>query len=353
MPDYRLGRLNGRWVVTWWQDGRRRRYRLDAAGEGDAKRQAIDVIRRERAAPQGDTVATLWEAYRKEKEGRRVAAAMGHEWKAIGPHFGHLRPDQVTVETCREYVAKRRRQSPKGRTGKIHDGTIWTELGHLRTVFTWAHKRRLIAFAPPVERPPKPAPKDRWLTAGEIERLYATPMAPHIALAIRVMLSTAARVGAVLELRWDRVDFEGGIVDLRASDIGPRKGRAVVPMNDGLRAALSAARAIALSDYVVEWAGEPVRSIKTGFNAAMKAAGLAGVSPHVLRHTAAVHLVANGVPMARVSQLLGHSNTALTERVYARFAPDHLRDEVAILDFTKGPSGSLNLKEVRKKDASV
>ncbi len=328
MPDYRLGRLNGRWTVSWWPEpGKRRRYRLAGPTEADAKRQALDLIRRERDAPPGSTIEALWSAYRKEKEGRRVATAMLHEWKAVGPQFGHLRPDQVTIDTCRAYIKLRRK-------AKKHDGTIWTELGHLRTVFTWAHKRRLIDHAPAVERPQKPAPKDRWLTRTEIEQLLAVPMAHHIRLAIVLMLATAARVGAILELRWERVDFERGQIDLRTSDIGPRKGRAIVAMNDWARAALTSARPAAQSDYVVEWAGGPVQSIKTGFYAAVKLAGLKGVSPHVLRHTAAVTLAAAGVPMAKISQYLGHTSVAVTERVYARFAPDHLREEAAILDFT-------------------
>ena len=90
-----------------------------------------------------------------------------------------------------------------------------------------------------------------------------------------------------------------------------------------------------MTDYVIEWAGEPVKRLRTGFNKAVKDAGLKGVSPHVLRHTAAVHLAAAGVPMARISQYLGHSSIAVTERVYARFAPDHLREEAEILDFTR------------------
>src|SRR5580765_8289773 len=104
MPDYRLGRLNGRFVVSWWEDGRRRRYRLDATTQGQAQSEAIDLIRRKRDAPNGSTVAELWEAYRKDKDGRRVAVAMRHEWKAVGPHFGHLRPDQVTTDLCRDYT---------------------------------------------------------------------------------------------------------------------------------------------------------------------------------------------------------------------------------------------------------
>jgi len=260
---------------------------------------------------------------------------MMHEWKAVGPHFGHMRPDQVTTDLCRSYTALRRK------VGK-HDGTIWTELGHLRTVFRWAADRGLIDRAPKVDRPSKPAPKDRYLTHAEIARLLAADCAPHIHLAILLMLSTAARISAVLELTWDRVDFERNQIDLKADAAGPRKGRAVVPMNAGLRAALSQARIIAMSDYVVEWAGGPVQGIKTGFNAAVKSAGLADVSPHVLRHSAAVHMVEAGIDMNEVAQYLGHSSTAVTFRVYGRFSPTHLRKAADVLDFT-----TVNERKVR------
>lgn len=106
-------------------------------------------------------------------------------------------------------------------------------------------------------------------------------------------------------------------------------------MNDGLRAALSAAKEAALTDYVVEWAGGPVKSIKTGFNRAVLEAGLEDVSLHVLRHTAGVHLAAGGVPTSKIAQMMGHTSTSVTERVYARFAPDHMRQEAELLDFTK------------------
>jgi integrase len=186
-----------------------------------------------------------------------------------------------------------------------------------------------------VFRPQKPAPKDRYLDRGEIDRLLSADCEPHVRLAIHLMLSTAGRVGAVLELTWDRVDLDRGQIDLRLETGGPRKGRAVVPINPTLRAALVAAKEAALSDYVIEWAGDPVKSIRRGFDRAVASAGLADVSPHVLRHTAAVHLAAAGIPMSKISQYLGHTNTAITERIYARFAPDHMQDAATVLDFGK------------------
>lgn len=337
MPgEYKIGRLKGGFVVSWWDDGKRRRFRLDARTRKEAEAQAPDILKRVIVKQDGTTIKDLWERYRQEKDGRRVAVAMMHEWKAMEPHFGHLRPDQITTEICRAYVAARRKTIPKGKgrsnpDARVHDGTIWTELGHLRTVLRWA----LGDKAPRIERPAKPAPKERYLTRAEIDKLLAAPAAPHIRNAILLMLATGARVGAVLELTWDRVDFERGQINLRTSDTGPRKGRAIVPMNAGLRAALTVARAARITEYVIEWSGEPVANIKTGFNAAVKAAGLEGVSPHVLRHTAAVHMVEAGVPMSEVAQMLGHSNTAVTERVYGRFSPSHLRRAADVLDFTK------------------
>lgn len=331
MPaDYRIGRLSGRYVVSWWVDGKRRRYRLDALTAKEAEAEAIDVIRRETVAAKGVTIADLWEGYRAEKEGRRAAAAMRHEWKAMGPHFGHLRPDQISVDICRAYTAARRKTIVRGKTTGVHDGTIWTELGRLRTVLRWA----LGDKAPKIERPAKPSPKERYLTHTEIAKLMDAPAAPHIKLAIHLMLATAARVGAVLELTWDRVDLERGQINLRTDANGPRKGRAVVPINAGLRAALSVARAAALTDHVIEWAGQPVANIKTGFYATAKAAGLEGVSPHTLRHTSAVHMVEAGIPIIEVAQFLGHSNPSITFSVYGRFSPNHLRKAADVVDFT-------------------
>jgi integrase len=322
MPDYRIGRLNGKFVVSWWVDGKRRRYRLDAQSRKEAEAEAIDVIRKEVAKPSQTTVADLWEAYRSEKNGRRIAVAMGFEWKAMGPHFGHLRPDQISVDVCRSYTDLRRR------AGK-HDGTIWTELGHLRTVLRWA----LAEAAPRVERPAKPAPKERYLTHAEIDKLLAAPMAHHIKLAILLMLGTAGRVGAILELKWSQIDFERGQINLRTGDTGPRKGRAIVPMNDMLRSALSQAKQAAMTEYVIEWAGGPVERIKKGFAAAVEKAGLV-CSPHDLRRTAAVHMVEAGIPMTEVSQFLGHSNSSITFKIYGRYSPSHLRKAADVLDFT-------------------
>ncbi len=326
--EFTIGRLKGRFVVTWREDGKRRRYRLAARTKREAEAEALDVIRKEFSSPVDDTIRGLWEEYRAFLGDRKTAETMHWTGKAVLAHFGALRPDQIKVQHCRDYAAARTAEGRK-------QGAIHTELGHLRSAVMFAEKHGIITRAPFIWRPEKPASKDRWLNHAEIERLLDAAVSPHIRLAILLMLTTAGRVGAVLDLTWDRVDMDRAQIDLRIDAVGPRKGRAVVPINATLRAALSVAAEAALSDYVVEYAGDRVKSIRTGMDATTTRANLEGVSAHTLRHTAGVHMAAANIPMSLISQYLGHSNTAVTERVYARYAPEHMTEAANVLNFTK------------------
>lgn len=56
---------------------------------------------------------------------------------------------------------------------------------------------------------------------------------------------------------------------------------------------------------------------------------------HAVRHTFAVQSLNNGVQMTMVSQLLGHSSTEITEKVYAHFIPAKMREEIMKLDLPR------------------
>jgi len=168
----------------------------------------------------------------------------------------------------------------------------------------------------------------------ELRALIAACAAPHVRLAVILLAATGARVGAILDLTWDRVSFETGLIDLRLPDGVTRKGRAVVPMNRMAREALRQAHAARLSDHVVEWAGNRVKSIRTGYRAAMLRAGLSDLSIHQIRHTVAVKMLQAGRPLVEVSQFLGHSNIQITERTYARFMPERFTAAAELLDLS-------------------
>src|SRR5690606_6558669 len=98
-----------------------------------------------------------------------------------------------------------------------------------------------------------------------------------------------------------RVDFQRKLIHLIApAERARRKGRATVPINDTLMAALQDAKQGALSDYLVEWGGEQVKSVRKSIATAAKEAGLEDVTPHVFRHTAAVWMAEAGISMAEI-----------------------------------------------------
>lgn len=134
------------------------------------------------------------------------------------------------------------------------------------------------------------------------------------------------------ELTWDRVDFDRGVIDLRR-DVGRRrKGRAVVPMNATVLAALSKAQMDALTEHVIEWAGKPVRSLRKSLATASERVGIEKVGHHIFRHSAAVWMAEAGVSISEIAQFLGHGDTKTTERVYARYSPTHLRGAADVLN---------------------
>ena len=156
--------------------------------------------------------------------------------------------------------------------------------------------------------------------------MLASDLAPHTRVAINLLIGTGCRIGAALDLTWDRVDFNRGVINLRNPfDRSKRKGRAIVPMNDRLKSVLIQAHASALSPFVIEYAGRKVLSMKRTFKTAGKAIGREDVSPHMFRHSAAVWLAEAGHDMNEIAQFLGHTNPTITAKVYARYSPNHLR----------------------------
>lgn len=335
MPDISIGRLRGGFCVYWTRDGRRTRRQLKACSRKDAEAEAIEVYRAATYAgrSRAPTVAEIWAMYRDDLGDKPTATTMAYTGKAVLEHFGHLRPEDIDRDTCRAYDELRRA------AGKS-PGTIHTELGHLRSALTFAADTRMIDRAPKIWRPAKPQTDKRILSPGEARTLIDAAIEPHIRLALILLLGTGGRVGAILDLTWARVDFGRGVINLRLEDSLTRKGRAVVPMNAATRAALDVAHRAALSDYVVEYAGRQVKSIRKGVQGAVTRSGIGHVRIHDLRHTAAVTMLANGVPLHKVSQVLGHSNTSITFSTYGRYLPEHMQDAVNVLDFTSLKRGT-------------
>jgi integrase len=323
VPEYRLVKHRDRYSLAY-SDGERGRVRiaLGTADRGLAEARARELWRA-RHRPAGEKLKDIWDAYVADKAVDRVDAdPSGSTWKALEPSFGHRLGSAITREDCRDHTAKRRRA---GRS----DSTIRKELEILRAALRFWYGPK----APAIWMPPPAKPRDRYLMRPEVEKLLASIDTPHIRLFVILAVQTGARMSALLDLTWDRVNLDKGIIDLNpAGRDTTNKRRAVVPIPPRSDKALREARAAALSYYVIEYAGGPVKSVKKGIQAAAKRSGVP-CSAHVFRHTAGVWMAEADVPMQKIAQYLGHTSTRVTETTYARYSPSFMRDASAALDW--------------------
>jgi integrase len=269
-------------------------------------------------------VGEVVRAYLEAKAGMASHKRAEQCWKAAAPFWDKLPIARVDETTPQDY--RKRRQHCKAIT-------VRNELAVIRAALNWADKKKLIGKAPFIKMPSFPQSTVGHLTKAEFRKLLENAIMPHVRLFMQVAVGTGARTNAILDLTWDRVDFDRGIIRLNPVErVQTSKYRATVPMNDQLRAALAEAKLGSMSEYVIEHGRERVGSIKKGFAAAAKRAGLK-VTPHMLRHSAAVWMAEGNVPMAQIAQFLGHSDSRITERTYARFSPSFLANAAANLTY--------------------
>jgi integrase/recombinase XerD len=209
-----------------------------------------------------------------------------------------------------------------------------------------------VAADVPGPRPPDRLP--RALTVAQVDRLLAAPPG-DTATGLRdralmeTLYGTGARVSEVVALDVADVrqllrDAAAGRVDEPPFLLVRGKGgrERLVPLGRGARGALDAYLVRARPELAGRRRGtlpgrEPLllnargerlsrQSAFAALTAATRRAGLPQpVSPHVLRHSFATHLVEGGADVRVVQELLGHASLATTQ-VYTRITVDSLRE---------------------------
>lgn len=309
MPEFTVQRLRGGYAIVWRENGKRRRWSLNATDRSTAEAEARDWWRRETDTAR--TVGGIVSEYIAAREQAEIASTPRQRdaWKAMKSFWENVDPERIDEAMCRKYA--------EGRT--VGPATMRYELSMLSVALRHANKPRK------VWRPSAPERQIRHLTHSEFERWYAEVKAPHAKLYSLLGLFTMARPSAILELTWDRVDFERKQIDLNPRGRRQtKKRRPVVALNDEALEALQTAHKARQSEYVVERGAKRVGNIKKAFQAASERSGIR-VTPYTLRHTGAVWAAEAGASMDELAQFMGHDDSATTSTHYARYSPGHLR----------------------------
>ena len=174
--------------------------------------------------------------------------------------------------------------------------------------------------------------REYWLQEAEmvkLQRALDESGDQQQADAFRLLLLTGARSKEVIEADWSEFDFKRAWWT-RLDERNKEKKRVDVPLSE---AAMSLVRRMHEENsypasgplFPGRKDGESRTTLRNLWKRVQKAAGLPLTCRiHDLRHSFASHAVSNGVPLAVVGRLLGHSQPQTTAR-YAKFGDDALR----------------------------
>src|SRR5262249_53145016 len=140
------------------------------------------------------------------------------------------------------------------------------------------------------------------------------------------VLVTGARKNEVLSATWEQFDFAAGVW-VKPHTMTKQKAEHHIPLSAPARQLLSRLREhSAGSPWVLPGRqGRPRGDLKSSWERICKAARIAGLRVHDLRHSHASYLVSAGFSLPVIARLLGHSHVETSAR-YAHLFDDPLRE---------------------------
>ncbi len=247
---------------------------------------------------------------------------------------------------------------------RLHSGLSARTVAYIRMILGIAFGRALkLGFIQRnvvrlVDRPNVTRHEIRPLTAAQARSLLTAAQGHRVGALFSVALALGLRKGEALGLRWQDVDLEAGtlVISGALQRIGGKLERTQTKNESSRRMLRLPAVAVkVLRDHRVrqmeerllageKWRdsglvftttfGTPLdpRNVLRQFARVLKAAGIAYLRFHDLRHSCATLLLAQGVPARVVQDILGHSAIYVTMDIYSHVMPSMREDAARAMD---------------------
>lgn len=262
----------------------------------------------------------------------RAYLADATQLAAFCASFGIADPDEV------EPLVLRRHLAALAEAGRAR-ASVARKVASLRCLFALLARRGLVAADPAggLETPRRMRRLPRALRQAQVRALLEAPGASPAGLRDRSLLellyASGARISEAVGLNVDALDLAGGTVRLH----GKGDKHRMVPLGEPACLAVERYLAGGRPALAAVAPGGPgpalflglrgqrlgARDAYAAVRAAAAAAGLGHVTPHMLRHSYATHLLQGGADLRSVQELLGHATLATTQ-VYTHVSREHL-----------------------------
>jgi integrase len=280
----------------------------------------------------------------------------------IVPALGKIRLEKLTSQHVSALLAaKRESVRVKNKAGQetekrgLSPQTLVNIRTVLRSALSQALKWNLVTrnVAALVDAPRIPDPVSHALDADQARRLLDTVAGGRFEAIYVIALNLGMRRGEILGLPWANVDFENRTLHvkqavqrfsgrLQVAELKTKRSKRVIALPDTVLRALKTRRAHQAQERLLtgmRWQNtdlvftnpigyplEPI-TLHRDFKRALKKSKIDGSTRfHDLRHSAATLLLAQGVHLRVIMELLGHSSISLTANTYTHVMPAAMRD---------------------------
>ena len=224
-----------------------------------------------------------------------------------------------------------------------HSKSVYTLINKLKAVkklFNFAMEENIISTNPAarLEIPTSPHTPPKGITLKQLQAIVAATETPREKAIILFFAETGCRLGGLLGLRVCDIDFDTcrTIVTEKGRSGGKSRFVYFTSLTQNALLTYLNGRNGASAVFISEHTGEPLTragvhhifvklSKKLGFN----------IHPHAFRHGVARALIADGMPLPKVSQLLGHSSIRVTADIYGTYSPEDIQIDHARHIWTK------------------
>ncbi len=218
--------------------------------------------------------------------------------------------------------------------------TIYLEIAALRAFYKFAENEKILAanVAENLSLPRRWKRLPKGLTTREVDSLLtpeqpATPQTLCDQAIIELGYASGLRLAELRGIRLEQLHLDGGFINV----VGKGNKERVVPVGkkaiEAIERYLNSGRPKLVTpktpaNVFLTNRGTPFAAVTMWKRIKRRAknAGIArNITPHMLRHSFATHLLENGADLRVIQELLGHANISTTE-VYTHVAGERLRD---------------------------
>ena len=287
----------------------------------------------------------------KRREGLQESTLDGYEYRLnnfvrhtpAGAMMRDVQPDHV-----RSYLNARVNEGQANESAPSN-ATKRSRYRHVRAFFSWAEENELVdeSLVGDVSKPRTEEKEKAFLQPEDVKKLLRsidahrkmredepgpTPRDGWLRQMIRVAVGTGLRRGELLNLQWGDVDVGAGrlVVRNREGFTAKNGNERTVPLRgdalETLREVQKERTPLDNEPVFVDADGDVPKPdrVSKRFKFYVRKAKLSGreeLSLHSCRHTTGSWLSMQGVPLRVISEILGHSNTQVTE-MYSHLSPE-------------------------------